>query len=257
MAEESISENGRESQGFKKCPRCGENKPFSAFNKQTGKKHNLSSHCRSCQREAGKQYTLSHKIELEAYYQNHKKKIAEQRKRHYEANKIEILALRKQYRDTHKQERKEYYQKNKEKLKAYNIEYRKKNKQKVSERNRAYKQEHKDRAAEQQRQYYKTEAGRNTRIKKCHKRRVSKMGIGYENFNPIKVFQRDGYRCQMCGRKTRPDFNQWHPLYPHLDHIVPLSIGGEHSKANTQCLCRECNMAKGNHGNGDQMRLFG
>ncbi|MBU2249718.1 MAG: HNH endonuclease, partial [Gammaproteobacteria bacterium] len=66
------------------------------------------------------------------------------------------------------------------------------------------------------------------------------------------------YICQLCGVKTRPDIkNQYHPKRPELDHIVPLSLGGEHTKQNTQCLCRQCNMTKNNTGVGDQLRLFG
>lgn len=30
----------------------------------------------------------------------------------------------------------------------------------------------------------------------------------------------------------------------HVDHIVPLSQGGEHKKANLQACCKQCNMAK-------------
>ena len=31
----------------------------------------------------------------------------------------------------------------------------------------------------------------------------------------------------------------------HVDHIVPLSKGGDHKKANLQACCKQCNMAKG------------
>ena len=34
------------------------------------------------------------------------------------------------------------------------------------------------------------------------------------------------------------------PLSPELDHIHPVSKGGAHSYANTQCLCRQCNAGK-------------
>lgn len=30
----------------------------------------------------------------------------------------------------------------------------------------------------------------------------------------------------------------------HVDHIIPLSKGGEHKKANLQACCKQCNMAK-------------
>lgn len=74
----------------------------------------------------------------------------------------------------------------------------------------------------------------------------------------LKVFERDGYICQSCGKKTRPDFkNQFHSLYPNLDHIIPLSKGGAHTKLNTQCLCRLCNLEKGASIMNAQLRMFG
>lgn len=79
-----------------------------------------------------------------------------------------------------------------------------------------------------------------------------------ERVDPIKVFERDGWRCQMCRRPTpkklkgKPKANA-----PELDHIIPLARGGEHSYRNTQLLCRACNSAKSDKDVGQQMRLFG
>ena len=72
-------------------------------------------------------------------------------------------------------------------------------------------------------------------------------GVQVERVDPIKVFDRDGWRCQICGTKTpKAKRGSIHPRAPELDHIVPLSVGGEHSYRNTQCACRECNGKKGN-----------
>lgn len=78
-----------------------------------------------------------------------------------------------------------------------------------------------------------------------------------EPVNPTKVFERDGWRCQLCmvttPHRLRGTYND---RAPELDHIVPLSLGGEHSYRNTQCACRRCNGAKGAKPLG-QMRLIG
>ena len=67
-----------------------------------------------------------------------------------------------------------------------------------------------------------------------------------ERVDPIKVFDRDSWRCQICGRKTpRERRGSINSNAPELDHIVPLSVGGEHSYRNTQCACRSCNATKG------------
>jgi 5-methylcytosine-specific restriction endonuclease McrA len=67
-----------------------------------------------------------------------------------------------------------------------------------------------------------------------------------ETVNPTAVFERDGWRCQICLRTTPRRLRGLNKdRSPELDHIVPLSKGGEHSYRNTQCACRRCNGAKG------------
>lgn len=64
--------------------------------------------------------------------------------------------------------------------------------------------------------------------------------------DPIKVMERDGWKCQLCG-KPAPKLlrGKMHPMAPELDHIIPLAAGGKHTYENTQCAHRSCNMAKG------------
>lgn len=78
-----------------------------------------------------------------------------------------------------------------------------------------------------------------------------------ERFDPFDVFERDGWRCQICGVSTPQRLRgSFKPNAPEIDHIVALSLGGEHSKANTQCACRRCNGAKSNGRPVGQMGLF-
>jgi 5-methylcytosine-specific restriction endonuclease McrA len=97
-----------------------------------------------------------------------------------------------------------------------------------------------------------------------HTKRISK-GVdrarrrraAIETVNPIKVFDRDKWKCQFCGTKTPRSLRGTNEgRAPELDHIIPLARGGEHSYANTQCLCRTCNGSKGDKVLG-QLRLFG
>jgi hypothetical protein len=98
---------------------------------------------------------------------------------------------------------------------------------------------------------------------KAHTRRVNKhrkrarwYGVGYEPVDPIKVFERDQWRCQLCGCKTpRQLRGSLQDNAPELDHITPMSVCGEHSYRNTQCACRKCNMTKGSKPLG-QLRLL-
>jgi len=89
------------------------------------------------------------------------------------------------------------------------------------------------------------------------RRRALKMSAKVcEAVDPFKVFDRDGWRCQICMVKTpRSKRGSLHDRAPELDHILPLSKGGDHSYANTQCACRKCNGLKGSKIYG-QMPLF-
>jgi len=88
-------------------------------------------------------------------------------------------------------------------------------------------------------------------------RRARKRGARAEIVDPFIVFDRDGWRCQMCGKATpRKRRGTRHQNAPELDHRVPLSLGGEHSYANTQCACRKCNGGKQNKNSIGQLPLF-
>ena len=135
-----------------------------------------------------------------------------------------------------------YYISNRSRIVAHTKSYRDSNKEKVNAQKRTYR---------------KTEAAKVSKQKTHHKRRALKNNCKVEDFNPSEVFKRDRYICQLCGVKTRPDFKaKHHPKRPELDHIIPLSLGGDHSRLNTQCLCHQCNIEKSNTGTGDQLRMF-
>ena len=101
-----------------------------------------------------------------------------------------------------------------------------------------------------------TGESRRTKCKRCskrnrlannHRKRCRLYGVPYDSTIKSRwVFERDGYKCYLCGRKTRPNKNQLHPRYPTVDHVVPLSarVYG-HTADNVRCACRRCNEAKG------------
>lgn len=50
----------------------------------------------------------------------------------------------------------------------------------------------------------------------------------------IKIFDRDGYACVICGSRKRIE----------CDHIVPRHQQGSNRPENLQTLCRECHLEK-------------
>ena len=58
----------------------------------------------------------------------------------------------------------------------------------------------------------------------------------------IFIKTRDNYTCCACGNSTHVEPN----LLLEIDHIIPVSKGGQTEEANLQTLCWKCNRAKSN-----------
>ena len=92
------------------------------------------------------------------------------------------------------------------------------------------------------------------------RRRALKRGAGGKALVYRKrIFERDRWICQLCGRKVNRSAVAPHPKSPTLDHVVPLAKGGRHEPANVQCAHFRCNLLKGAGvaGDGEQLRLIG
>lgn len=70
------------------------------------------------------------------------------------------------------------------------------------------------------------------------------------------IFERDGWRCKLCGKRVRRTVDVLHPLAPTIDHIIPLAAQGADAPENVQCAHRLCNSIKSDKGGG-QTLLFG
>jgi len=86
------------------------------------------------------------------------------------------------------------------------------------------------------------------------KRRNLELDAEAKSYNRKQIFERDSWKCQLCGRRARRDAPHGHPLSATIDHIVPLSVGGEDSPSNVQCAHLRCNSRKSNRFGG-QLRL--
>ena len=76
-------------------------------------------------------------------------------------------------------------------------------------------------------------------------RRARERRVPRENIDPMNVFKRDGWVCQLCGRATpKRQRGTTLPTAPEMDHIMPLVRDGSHTLNNVQLLCRDCNSRK-------------
>jgi 5-methylcytosine-specific restriction endonuclease McrA len=69
-------------------------------------------------------------------------------------------------------------------------------------------------------------------------RRARKADLFVEDVSRLEVWNRDNGICRLCG--LRADEQDW-----HLEHLTPLSRGGEHSYANAAVSHPTCNRSKG------------
>lgn len=92
-------------------------------------------------------------------------------------------------------------------------------------------------------------------LRKSDLRRARERGSEWERVAKGKIFERDGWRCQICGGKTRGRYPS--PLSASLDHIVPVSKGGGHVASNMQTAHLRCNLQKSTGATNDQLRLVG
>ncbi len=78
-------------------------------------------------------------------------------------------------------------------------------------------------------------AAHNDRVKRARKR-------GAEGSHTLKeladLLKKQNYRCIYCNASIRKKKNR------HVDHIMPLKLGGSNDIINIQLLCPTCNMSK-------------
>jgi hypothetical protein len=66
-----------------------------------------------------------------------------------------------------------------------------------------------------------------------------------ERIDPLAVYERDGWVCQLCTKPLDRELRHPDPGSPSLDHRIPLVAGGRHEVANVWTAHLRCNLRKG------------
>ena len=140
--------------------------------------------------------------------------------------------------------KREYRKKNLEKLRQQDREWRAKNKDKMKESARKYRSKPESKAKKRayrslpenrakDRAYRKKHYRDNIELhrSRAHKRRVLKDEASQKGVPDLAHTETP---CIACGKPSE-----------HLDHIVPISKGGDNSLKNLWGLCKFCNLSKG------------
>lgn len=92
----------------------------------------------------------------------------------------------------------------------------------------------------------------------AHARRADKLGKGSKKILLGYLVERDCGRCQVPACKYRSrKIGASGGRRASIDHIIPLSLGGNHDLANVQLAHYACNLAKNNRAVGDQLAMIG
>ena len=84
--------------------------------------------------------------------------------------------------------------------------------------------------------------------KRVENKKRGDAAIGCERFLSIEIFERDKWTCQICGKKVNKDLKVPHRMAPTLDHILPISAGGLHTRQNVRLAHLSCNCSRGHKG---------
>jgi 5-methylcytosine-specific restriction endonuclease McrA len=235
---------------MKTCTKCNKLKPFSEFVKSKHNKGGYYPSCKECKNKQGKKYRQANKEKLaennKDYYQRNKENVNEKQKKHYYLNKDKIYERSLKYRRT-----------NKEKVNEWAKNYRQDNKEKVAETVKKSRLNNIEKAIERERRYRQSEQGRLTDYKSRLKRRSYKHKVSFTPHDRKEILDRDNWTCQCCGIKVHDNsIGEWNtPDKAHIDHIIPISKGGNSELNNLRVLCRTCNLVK-NDKQDEQLNLF-
>jgi 5-methylcytosine-specific restriction endonuclease McrA len=147
------------------------------------------------------------------------------------AHPAEETTCRRAYRIRHSEAIRAYRLIHAEEIRAYSLVYSAQHRIELSAYARDYRKQHPDKVLDHN-----------------HRRRAAKRASLVEHVSRAEVFARDGGRCHVCHKSVDP--KHW-----HLDHLIPLSLGGLHSYQNVAVAHPVCNMRRNSTGPA-QLRLF-
>lgn len=229
--------------------------------------------CMPCKRAYDKTYRASNKEKValakKKAYEANTEHYIEKSRNHYHSNKEKIAVKNKVYRDVNKssilegkrvyrqnnidkirKSEREYYERNKEYVNQRQKEYVEKNREKYESRQKAYRVKHSEHLAQKSREWLKNNKERANQRQKLYyeqnpeifangrtRRREREKGSSLSKGLFTKLLQEQGEKCPGCLTKISR-------RNAHIDHFLPLSLGGKHEDSNIQLLCGPCNLRK-------------
>lgn len=176
---------------------------------------------------------------------------AESRRRKRARQRPEIAAHERDYR-------RRYHERERERRNAQNAAWRAMNADARAEYHQAYRAANLDaireRAAARGRSTKGRESARryarlNPQIGRARerRRRVRLRGLPVVSYRDRDIFERDGWRCGICGADIDPAIAWPDPRAATIDHVAPVVLGGSDTPENVRPAHLRCNSVAGGH----------
>lgn len=228
---------------MKTCFLCKFEQPLTHF--WVSKNGRAHAYCNTCRHERDKKYYKEHKEDIIQKVSNWNNAHKEHRSNYLKNYRLKNLLKLKMYSQRHSSHQ------TKLALIRYRTdpEYRKK---KLSNQSKYYR---KNPSKYQERNKFvrakKPDHYRRLRADATHRRYARLMGAPIvERVNRQSIYDRDKGMCHICKKRV--------PLRLFtLDHLIPLSKGGNHTAVNLAVAHRSCNSRRGVGYLPAQLRLFG
>jgi len=210
---------------MKRCTKCGRELELDRFARHKGKRDDLRSQCKDCDR---------------AYREQNAERIAQYLSNYYVENKGQLSAYHKEWSADNADHLREYRQQQppetpeqRERRLSHRREWRKQN----LEYERQYREKHRERLRKYNREWLRAHPA--TMLAGLHRRRarVAESGGSYTPAEWRALCERYTYTCLCCGRQE-PEIKLT------VDHVIPISKGGSNDISNIQPLCSSCNFRK-------------
>lgn len=200
---------------FKRCTKCQTEYPATAeyFRRSRSNRGGLAARCKKCMNQEDRDYRAANQEKIaaqcHAYYVEHADKIKATARKHYEENK-----------DRHVQLVNEWRAANPDKVRETRRKWSTNNPEKERQKLRRWRSENPEKRRAQ-----------------AHKRRALEKSFGgsFTSDDIEAIRKAQGNRCYICHKKLTKF---------HVDHFIPVALGGTNDPGNLRLACPHCNQSK-------------
>jgi hypothetical protein len=233
------------------CRTCKQPLPESVFrikDKHTGRR---MTQCRTCHNA----YLLAryhadpetHKRRVLSWRGRNPERAKAIRLRHDTKNAEKIRERQRRYESNRREQRAAYRVANAEHIKQWAAEYRERAADKIKAYNSRYNRENADAIKARVAKCNAAKPHLYNQLHKAakHRRKVRMTNNGpCESFTDLEIYERDGWRCGLCGATVDRTIVYPNPMSASLDHRMPIARGGGHTRDNVQLAHLGCNSRK-------------